>query len=519
MNFWRTLCRISRILSLLRQSGLLAWAFLYYPRGIIRFLAFGTPKIAHSLEVRAIALRETLVTLGPIFVKFGQMLSTRRDLLPAPIANELAKLQDQVPPFPFAIFTQILETTYGRAINEVFLSVEETSLGSASIAQVHGAVLRTGEKIVLKVLRPNIKEQIVQDITVLAFLARALEHLLPGSKRFRPKAVVAEFEATLLAELDLPREGASASQLRRNFPTNHLLYVPKIYWDYTTEAVLAMERIYGTPISHVEVFKKQGVDLKRLAENGVEIFFTQVFRDRFFHADMHPGNVFVDITAPLSPKYIAIDFGIMGTLTTQDQRYLAENFLAFFKEDYRRVAELHVASGWVPHYTRIEDLEAAIRTVCEPIFEKPLSQISFGHTLLQLFQVAQAFEMEVQPQLILLQKTLLTIEGIGRELYPDLDLWHTAKPYLERWMKERMSFRRVMKAIRLKLPFWVDTLTDPLQPLPIAIKSQTIETKQRPSPWPAVLIVLAGAGMVALGGVVPTAVGIGLVVWGLYIRL
>jgi len=389
-------------------------------------------------------IRLALEDLGPIFVKFGQALSTRKDLLPEDIANELIKLQDKVPPFSVAEARQIVETQLGSSIDDVFSEFDNDVLASASVAQVHAAKLKTGEDVVVKILRPEIEKRIRIDIGLLYEIAKLAERFWPEAKRLRPIEVVAEFEKTILDELDLIREAGNAAKLRRNFEQSDILYIPKIYWPYTRTNVLVMERIYGIPVGDIDRMEEAGVNFKVLAERGVEIFFTQVFRDNFFHADMHPGNIFV--TPPA--KYTAIDFGIVGTLTISDQRYLAENFLAFFNRDYYRVAEMHVASGWVPSSTRIEEFESAIRTVCEPIFEKPLKEISFGLFLLRLFETARRFDMQVQPQLVLLQKTLLNIEGLGRELYPDLDLWQTAKPFLEGWFKERLSPKaKLTKAI------------------------------------------------------------------------
>jgi len=416
----------------------------------VRFLKYFSPwywlREPASYGVR---IRQALEDLGPIFVKFGQILSTRRDLLPDEIANELARLQDRVPPFPGTQARTIIEKAYGRPIEEVLAEFSESPLASASIAQVHSARLRSGRAVVVKVLRPGIEKTIRRDVGLLFTLARLAERYWKEGRRLRPIEVVQEYEKTILDELDLMREGANASQLRRNFLGSPMLYVPEIFWDYTRPSVLVMERISGTPVGDVQGLKRQGISMQMLGERGVEIFFTQVFRDNFFHADMHPGNIFV------SPEgqYIAVDFGIMGTLTPEDQRYLAENLLAFFNRDYCRVAELHIESGWVPRQTtRVDELEAAIRTVCEPIFERPISEISFGNFLLRLFQTARRFDMEVQPQLVLLQKTLLNIEGLGRQLYPELDLWKTAKPYMERWVSEQLGPRAFLKRVRKTLP-------------------------------------------------------------------
>lgn len=407
-----------------------------------------------DMPPRGERIRRSLEELGPIFVKFGQMLSTRRDLLPDDIAQELARLQDRVPPFPGDEARAIVEKSLNKPVSELFETFQEQPHASASIAQVHLARLRNGQDVVVKVVRPGIHKTIARDIGLLYVVAELAERYWREGRRLRPREVVAEYEKTILDELDLLREAANASQLRRNFQDSNLLYVPEVYWPYCRRQVMVMERIYGIPISDVAELKRQGVDLKRLAEQGVEIFFTQVFSHSFFHADMHPGNIFVSSEG----RYIAVDFGIMGTLSPVDQRYLVENFVAFFKRDYRRVAELHVQSGWVPAGTRVEEFEAAIRTVCEPIFERPLKDISFGQLLLRLFQTARRFHMEVQPQLVLLQKTLLNIEGLGRDLYPDLDLWKTAKPFLERWMSEQIGVRAFFQGMRQQAPRWAEQL-------------------------------------------------------------
>ena len=401
-------------------------------------------------------IRCALEDLGPIFVKFGQMLSTRPDLLPPDIAMELRKLQDKVPPFSSDEAVRVIESAYGESIDQVFASFDSTPLASASIAQVHVAKTHDGKDVIVKVVRPDIIKTIKRDIALLFVLARLAEKYWADGRRLRPVEVVEEYEKTILDELDMQREAASATQLRRNFKNSELLYIPEVYWPLTRKTVMVMERIYGTPIGDIDALRDQDIDLVKLSEDGVTIFFTQVFKHNFFHADMHPGNIFV------SPEgqYIAIDFGIVGTLNPEDQRYLAENFLAFFNRDYRRVAELHVESGWVPSGTRADEFESAIRSVCEPIFEKPLKEISFGQLLLRLFQTARRFDMEVQPQLVLLQKTLLNIEGLGRELNPDLDLWQTAKPFLEGWMAERIGVRSMFKKFGINAPLWVEKLPE-----------------------------------------------------------
>jgi len=401
-------------------------------------------------EPRAVRLRRALEALGPIFVKFGQVLSTRRDLLPPDIADELAKLQDQVPPFAPALAIATLERVYRKPVGAVFSEFDPAAVASASVAQVHFARLPDGREVAVKILRPGISRVINEDVALLDAGASLIELLWADGRRLKPHEVVAEFAKHLDDELDLMRESANASQLRRNFERSPLLLVPEVYWDYCSSEVMVMQRMQGTPISQVAKLRAQGIDLKRLSRAGVEIFFTQVFRDGFFHADMHPGNILV---AP-SGHYVALDFGIMGTLTEVDKNYLAQNFLAFFRRDYRRVAEAHIESGWAPKETRVDDFETAIRAVCEPIFAKPLQEISFGRVLLRLFQTSRRFNIEVQPQLVLLQKTLLNIEGLGRELDPELDLWATAKPFLERWMSEQVGWRGLLRRIRNEAPNW-----------------------------------------------------------------
>ncbi len=416
----------------------------------IRFLAVFSPNywLRKPTEPRGVRIRRTLEDLGPIYVKFGQTLSTRKDLLPEDIAEELVKLQDKVPPFSAATARKIIEQQLGQSIEDAFDEFDPTPLASASVAQVHTARLKSGEKVIVKVLRPDIEDKIHSDVGLLYELARLAERFWSDARRLRAMEVVAEFEKTILDELDLLREAANASAIRSNFKNSEMLYIPEIHWPLTRKKVLVMERIHGVPVGDIQALRDGNADFKKLAERGVEIFFTQVFRDNFFHADMHPGNIFVE----LPDKYLAVDFGIVGSLSDSDQRYLAENFLAFFNHDYRRVAQMHIESGWVPSSTRVEEFEAAIRSVCEPIFEKPLKDISFGLLLLRLFQTARRFEMVVQPQLVLLQKTLLNIEGLGRQLYPDLDLWQTAKPFLENWFKQRLGPAAKVKELFGKLP-------------------------------------------------------------------
>jgi ubiquinone biosynthesis protein len=461
----------------------------------------------------AVRLRLALEELGPIFVKFGQAVSVRRDLLPEDIAVELARLQDQVPPFGSDEVEAIVVRAFGRPVEAVFAEFDLTPLAAASIAQVHSARLPDGSDVVVKLLRPRVRRQIERDLELLYFLARIARSTIEGSDRLHPVEVVAEFERNLLHELDLLREAANASQLRRNFEGSELLYVPEIYWDYCRSNVLTMERIWGVPISAMDELRAANTDFRQLAENGVEIFFTQVFRHNFFHADMHPGNIFVDVSNPAKPRYMAVDFGIVGSLNPSDQTYLAENFLAFFERDYRRVALLHIDSGWVPPDTRPDELEGAIRAVCEPVFNKPLREISFGLVLVRLFETARAYRMEVQPQLVLLQKTLLAIEGLGRQLYPDLDLWQNAYPILEKWVRQRKDPRYVARQL---IAAWPDISEDVLQ-LPQVLRrtlrdrrdadirpaasssrrGRATQRYQRPGRrvadyWPATVLVFAG---------------------------
>lgn len=429
----------------------------------IRFVKYLSPWYwvpANRNRPKAQRLVEAFEDLGPIFVKFGQMLSTRNDLLPPAYASALAQLQDRVRPFPAKLARQRIERALGCSIDAAFVEFSPEPMASASIAQVHAARLQDGSEVVVKIVRPGVERRIRQDLEILYSIARLAERYWSEGPRLHPVAVVAEFDKTLMDELDLTREAANAAELRRHFEDSPLLYVPKVYWDWCRTEVLVQERIFGVPIAQTGALVAAGVDMKVLAERGVEVFFTQVFDNNFFHADMHPGNIFVDVSRPLQPKYMAIDFGIVGSLMPEDQRYIAENFHAFFNRDYRRVAELHVESGWVPASTRVEEFESAIRTVCEPIFQKPLKEISFGHFLFRLFQVARRFDMEVQPQLTLLQKTLLAIEGLGRQLYPDLDLWETAKPFIERWMRRRMGPKGLMRRLKNEFPFWMEHLAE-----------------------------------------------------------
>lgn len=410
---------------------------------------------------RAERLRCALEDLGPIFIKLGQILSTRRDFLPEDISQEFSKLQDKVPPFPGKEARRIIEDAFEKKIDEIFLEFDETPLASASIAQVHAAKMKDGREMIIKVVRPDVEEIIRRDLGLMYFLADKVERYTEDGRRLGPVNVIAEFEKTLLGELDLMREAANASQLRRNFADSDKLYVPEVCWDLTHKNVMVMERISGIAVNDIESLKAAGVDLKWLAEAGIEIFFTEVLRDSFFHADMHPGNIFVSRPEPGKPaKIMLVDFGIMSSLSEFDQRYLAENFMAFLDRDYQRVAELHVESGWVPAGTRIDEFEFAIRTVCEPLFDRSLTEISFGTMLLRLFQTARQFGMVIMPQLLLLQKTLVNIEGLGRQLYPELDIWKTARPLFEYWMHDRLGVRGLAKGLKENLPRWLDRLPD-----------------------------------------------------------
>ena len=444
------LLRLIKIIHVSLRFGLDEF-FLGHERvRLLRWLVKAALFWRHLKQPRAQRLRLALEALGPIFVKFGQVLSTRRDLLPPDIADELAKLQDQVPPFPSELALATLERVYGKPTLQVFDQFDPAPIASASVAQVHFATLPNGQEVAVKILRPGIATVITKDMALLDIGAGLIETLWEDGKRLKPREVVAEFKKHLHDELDLMREAANCSQLRRNFANSNLLLVPEVFWDYCHTEVMVMSRMHGTPISQVALLRSQGVDISKLANLGVEIFFTQVFRDGFFHADMHPGNIFVSAQG----QYIALDFGIMGTLTDVDKNYLAQNFLAFFKRDYKRVAQAHIDAGWAPPDTRVDEFESAIRAVCEPIFDRPLKEISFGKVLLRLFQTSRRFNVEIQPQLVLLQKTLLNIEGLGRQLDPDLDLWKTAKPYLERWMSEQIGWRGFIKSLRNEAPHW-----------------------------------------------------------------
>ena len=485
-------------------------------------------------------LRKALEELGPIFVKFGQLLSTRPDLVPEDISIELCVLQDNVPPFSSDLFKQNVELALSGSVNDLFLSFEPDPLASASVAQVHAAVLADGRDVVVKAVRPNIEKTIRKDIALLYTLARLVKTYSEDGERLHPLEVVKDYESVIIEELNLQSEGANASLLRHNFTDSSMLHVPEIYWPYSNKDVLVMERIYGVPVTDIDRLKAAGVDFKILAQRGVEIFFTQVFEHNFFHADMHPGNIFVDATNPKSPTYIAIDCAIMGSLSSEDQFYMARNLLAMFQRDYRLVAELHIRSGWVPKDTSINDFTGAIRSVCEPIFQRPLKEISLGHMLIDLFTTARRFNMEVQPSLVLLQKTLLNIEGLGRQLYPDLDLWETAQPYLEKWLKDRYSPKSMFNQLKRYAPDWLEHFPQipPMifQALKAAqysesgeIAKQTNATQQTNSVWTKCAIAIGfssiGGGLaiglsqlpLALGQ--PPLVSLGLVFTGLLILL
>lgn len=466
-------------------------------------------------QSRGERLRVAMEILGPVFIKFGQLLSTRRDLLPDDIADELAQLQDNVPPFPVEDAVAAMEAHWNASIQDVLSDFDREPLAAASVAQVHAATLPTGESVVVKILRPGIEATIRSDLKLIRTLAWVVEHLFREGRRLKPIEVARDYEQTLLDELDLRREAGNASQLRRNFKDSGLVYVPEIHWPLTDREVMVSERIHGVPVTDVETLKGQGVDMKLLAERGVEIFFTQVFRDSFFHADMHPGNIFVDTSDPLDPSYLAVDCAIVGQLGEQDLYYLARNLLAIFQQDYRLVAKLHVECGWVPSNTPVADFESAMRTLCEPVFERPLADISFGHMLVNLFRTAGRFDMTVQPQLVLLQKTLLNIEGLGRQLYPELNLWDTAKPFLERWLADRYAPQTLLRRLQQEAPFWLETL--PRVP-DLVIKNlqagQSAGMDKSPRPTPRYLslaLAVLGLGLLAVSGLsaddIPVALG------------
>ena len=451
-------------------------------RALVRLVTIGRKLDAPRGE----RLRQGLERLGPIFVKFGQVLSTRRDLIPLDVADELARLQDQVPPFPAALARSLVEKAFSRPIDAVFQSFEAEPVASASIAQVHFAVLKDGREVAVKVLRPGMLDVIDQDLQLLHTLARWVDRLSADGKRLKPREVVAEFDGYLHDELDLVREAANATQLRRNMQDLKLVLVPEMVWELCTPSVMVMQRMHGVPISQIERIRAAGVDIPKLARDGVTIFFTQVFRDGFFHADMHPGNIQVSLEPATFGRYIALDFGIIGTLTETDKEYLAYNFIAFFRRDYKRVAELHIESGWVPPNTRIDALEGAIRAVCEPQFDRPLKDISLGQVLLRLFQTSRRFNVEIQPQLVLLQKTLLNIEGLGRQLDPELDLWTTAQPFLERWMNEQVGWRGLVERVKNEAPRYAQLLPE----LP-RLLHQALRRQAQPTASPALIALLA----------------------------
>jgi ubiquinone biosynthesis protein len=420
---------------------------------MVRLLPWGRRRVREL--PRGARLRLALQELGPVYVKFGQILSTRRDLLPPDIADELAQLQERVPPFPGEQARAIIERELGKPIDEVYRSFDPEPIASASIAQVHGAVLPDGTEVVAKVVRPGIEERIRDDLELLSALARLARRYHPEGERIRPNEVVAEFQRVIFDELNMQQEAANASMLRRNWEDSEALYIPKIYWSHTADRVLTMERVGGVPVRDIDELKRRGVDLERLAVRGIRVFYTQVFQDNLFHADMHPGNIRVDTSDPKNASFIALDFGIVGSLTPDDLYYIGENFLAIFNREYRRVAELHVEAGWVPPDTRIDEMEAAARTVCEPSFTRPLEEVSFAEVLINLFDVARRFKLTLQPQLIMLQKTLLNIEGMGRDLYPKINIWDVAKPELERIFRERYGVRRTAKKVQRELPAWL----------------------------------------------------------------
>ncbi len=457
----RVISRLLQIQRVLVRHGLdevILATHLFRPLRFAFYLSPATWLRRHSSEPRAVKIRLALEELGPIFMKFGQVLSTRRDLLPRDIADELEKLQDRVPPFAVADAKRLVEEAYGRPVAAAFTRFDEQPIAAATIAQVHGAQLAGGKEVVVKIVRPGIRANIERDIEVMYALADLANRYWEDAQRLRPRELVREYEKTILDELNLMREAANAAQLRRNFTGSTLLYVPEIYWDYCRKNVMVMERVHGVLVSNIAELTRRGTNIKRLAENGVEIFFTQAFKHNFFHADMHPGNIFVMLEDPEHPRYAAVDFGIVGTLEPRDQHYLAENFLAFFAHDYRRIAQLHIDAGWIPAQVRVDELESAVRTVCEPIANKPLREISFGLVLISLFEAAQRFDAQMQPQLMLIQKTLLQIEGLGRQLYPDLDLWQTAQPLLRQFMLERHSIRGTLRDLRTQLPDLVQAL-------------------------------------------------------------
>lgn len=513
-----SLKRLTQIRHTAKKYGLAEFVPLQALPATARLLtrSFLGPQKHKLTQPRAERLRLALESLGPVFIKFGQALSTRRDLLPLDIADELAKLQDQVPPFSNELAREIIEAELGDSVDSLFAEFQAEPLASASVAQVHKAKLRTGESVVIKVIRPDIEVTIIEDTRWMAWLARWITRLHPDGHRLKAQEVVADYTATILDELNLAREAANASQLRRNFENSDQLYVPQVYWDYTTSRVYTMEEVTGIPVNNRAQLEALDVNFKCLAERGVEIFFTQVLRDSFFHADMHPGNILIDANNPNTPSYIALDCAIIGSLSADDQYYLARNLLSIFKRDYRTVAELHVECGWVPPHTRVQDFESAIRTVCEPVFEKPIAELSFGQLLLNLFQTASRFDMPIQPSLVLLQKTLLNIEGLGRELYPQLNLWDTAQPFLENWMQERYSASNTLQRLKDEAPGLLEQLpklpNQMIERLLQTASPQTTETPQRQVQSPLWIIgswVLGGLTVgTALSGLTATAAGL-----------
>jgi ubiquinone biosynthesis protein len=478
--------RLAFIVVTVLRYGLDEVALSVFPqrwvRALVRLVTLGRRLDAPRGE----RLRQGLEKLGPIFVKFGQVLSTRRDLVPLDVADELAKLQDRVPPFPAAQSRALVEQAFGRSIEDIFASFDAEPVASASIAQVHFAVLKDGRDVAVKVLRPGMLQVIDHDMALLHTIARWVDRLSADGKRLRPREVVAEFDGYLHDELDLVREAANATQLRRNMAGLDLLLIPEMVWDLCRHNVIVMQRMFGLPISQLDRIRAAGVDMKKLSRDGVTIFFTQVFRDGFFHADMHPGNIQVSVDPKTFGRYVSLDFGIIGTLTETDKEYLAYNFIAFFRRDYKRVAELHIESGWVPPGTRVDALEGAIRSVCEPQFDRPLKDISLGQVLLRLFQISRRFNVQIQPQLVLLQKTLLNIEGLGRQLDPDLDLWTTAKPFLERWMDEQVGWRGLTERLKNEAPRYAQLLPE----LPRLVH-QALRQQGQSGDSPALLALLA----------------------------
>ncbi len=480
----RVLTRLIAIHRALARHGLVEFTRGTPVHGRLRLLGLVSPWLwfqGASQGSRGERLRLALEELGPVFVKFGQAISTRRDLLPPDIADELVKLQDNVPPFDGEVARMLVETALGQPVTKLFRRFDTGPLAAASIAQVHAAELPDGREVIVKVLRPGMREIITRDIEVLYALAHFADRYSAEGRRLRPVEVVREYENTILDELDLMREAANASALRRNFAGDARLHVPEVYWDLCRANVMVMERIHGVPIGDIARLRELGVDFRRLSENGVAIFFTQVFKHNFFHADMHPGNIFVLPENPLEPRYAAVDFGIMGTLSPADQDYLAQNFIAVFDRDYHRVAQLHVDSGWVPHDVRVDEMESAIRSICEPIFDRPLKDISFAVVLLRLFEALRRFDAKIQPQLLLLQKTMFNIEGLGRQLYPDLDIWKTASPILRDWMREKRNPINVAKRLWKQLP----ELLAALEASPVALRQQVVQAAQpKPSTAP-----------------------------------